>query len=474
MHTRRQAPDDHSTSASPIEGLTPAEARARLEQAFSGQRRRRLLGWPAILSAWLLAAGYYWLTPVSYVSKWTLILPVANSSSSVSLDTIGQTSTTPGQTFGSVSLSPKVIYKEIVDSEQVRRAAAASIGLEVSKYGRARVRLIDETSLMLFQIGGRSPDEAQKKAQALIAAFNQQLDVLRRDEVERRGAIVRESLKHYQASLDATRERILELQRSSGLLSINQFNEAVSSTELIRRKLADLRSELQKLTSQQAVLVDRIGVRPAAAAAGLKLAADPSFARLATAYAESNTQLHEHGRMFGPGHPARTTQLLKLDGAIAELEQLAGRIGVDVGEDLRRLVLLANSSHQADLLHALVANEAQIEGRRREIATLEGEVGRLDAEVQRMSGVAARLEYLKKDHLLAEAIYTSAAARLDINRTDLYSSYPMVQVLAEPDLPMERSQPQLLLAIVGGLAGTILILMAWGAAWFRASFGRRR
>ena len=65
-------------------------------------------------------------------------------------------------------------------------------------------------------------------------------------------------------------------------------------------------------------------------------------------------------------------------------------------------------------------------------------------------------------------------ARLDTNRSDLYSSYPLVQVLAEPDLPENRSQPRLSYALVAGIFGTLMVLMAWGAAWIGASFSRRR
>ena len=456
----------------PLAGLSPHEAQAHLQSAFGKRGRNRWLI-PSLLPVWLLAAAYYLLTPATYVSKWTLILPVSNGGSSVSLDTIGQASTIQSQTFGSVTLSPKVIYREIADSDQVRRAAAQAMGVDAGAFGRARVKLIDETALMMFQIQGRSPEEAQRKAQALHSAFDTQLDTLRRDEVERRGQTVRESLKIYQASLDTARERILEFQRSTGMLSINQFNEAVSSAELMRRKLSEGRSDLQRQQSQQSMLIDRIGISPVEAAAGIKLASDPSFARLATSFADAKSTSHEQNRIFGPNHPSLTTTQLKLEGTFAEIQQLAQRAGVDASLDLKRLVLFMNSSHQADLLHSIVSNEAILEGRRREIASLESEMNRLERDVARMSQDAARLEYLKKDHLVAEAVFTSAAARLDINRSDLYSSYPLVQTLAVPDLPNERSQPQLILALAAGFTGTLFIFFAWSAAWVRRTFGSR-
>ena len=470
MHFRRQIRKTHGHRDPLPAGLSPRAAQAKLERTF---RRRNRWVLPSVALIWCLAAAYYTLTPATYVSKWTLILPVSNGSATVSLESIGQTSTTPGQTFGSLTLSPKVIYREIADSEQVRAAAAKSLGLETSTLGRARLRLIDETSLMLFQMTGRSPLEAQAKAKAMLAAFEAQLDALRRDEVERRGQSVRESMKAYQVSLDTARERILDFQRATGMLSINQFNEAVSSAEMMRRKLSEARSDLQKLETQQAILIERVGVQPVAAAAGLKLAADSSFAKLAQSFAEANNVTHEQVRVLGPNHPALATAHLKLLGAMAEIRDIAQRSEVDPKVDLRRLVLFLNSSHQAELLHSIVSNEAALEGRRREVQSLEQEMTRLEADVGRRSVDAARLEYLKKDHLVAEAVFASAAARLDINRADVYASYPLVQTLAAPDLPYERTQPQLALAIAAGIVGTFFILVAWGASWARRTFNRK-
>ncbi len=453
-------------------GLNPREAQAKLQQAFP---RRRRYHWtlPSILLIWALAAAYYIFTPASYVSKWTLILPVSNGGSSVSLDSIGQTSTVQSQTFGSINMSPKVIYREIADSEQVRTSAAQIMGMTPGEFGRARLRLIDETALMLFQIPGRTPEEALRKAHALQMAFGMQLDALRRDEVERRGQTVRESLKLYQATLDAARDRILEFQRATGMLSLNQFNEAVSSAELLRRKLSDARAEHQRLSSQQGTLMGRIGLDPVEAAAAIKLASDPAFTKLAASFAEANGASHENDRIYGPNHPARALAQLKMNGAMAEIRAIAERSRVDTSIDLKRLVLSVNGSHQADLLHTIISNESALEGRRKEISSLEAEVLRLEQDIARMSQDAARLEYLKKDHLVAEAVFTSASARLDINRSDLYSSYPLVQTLAAPDLPTERNQPQVLLALAAGFIGSFFVLLAWSAAWIRRTFGKR-
>ena len=49
-----------------------------------------------------------------------------------------------------------------------------------------------------------------------MKAFSNQLQSLRRDELEKRAAFVRENLKVDQANLDAIRKKIMDFQRSSG------------------------------------------------------------------------------------------------------------------------------------------------------------------------------------------------------------------------------------------------------------------
>ena len=424
----------------------------------------------SVLAIWLLSGLALLVLPARYTSSWTFILPAANSGATVSLDTIGQTSTNPGQPFGSVSLSPKVIYKEILRSEQVQRAAAHTLGMSDKDLVRPRVKLIDETSLMLCTITGRTPEEAQLRARVFISSFNTQLDALRRDEIEKRAATVRDSLGAYQAKLDNARGRILVAQQETGVVSINQFNEASTSIELIRRRLADLNSDLGKLLAEQSQMMSRLGLEADSAAVSLKLIADPTFTKLATDYADVHAAFSQASARLGPMNPVLIDMRQKRSSTLAQLSKFARAAGADEAFKLDRLALVVNNSHQAELLKAMVGHEAQIEGRRREISSLEQELQQRRNEMKVMSGSSARLEDLKKDHLVAEAVFTSAVARLDTNRTDIYASYPMVQVLAEPDLPDNDHHPLLLYAALAALFGTVMITFAWGLLWLRPTW----
>ena len=71
------------------------------------------LGWIAIA---MLAAAFFFLTPKTYSSGFTLILPGAGTSSSVNLSSFGQATSNTSSPFGSQSLSPTENYKRLLQS----------------------------------------------------------------------------------------------------------------------------------------------------------------------------------------------------------------------------------------------------------------------------------------------------------------------------------------------------------------------
>jgi uncharacterized protein involved in exopolysaccharide biosynthesis len=430
----------------------------------------------SVLMAWALAFAYLVFTPVKYMSRWTLILPGSAQSQTMQLDTIGQATSTANSPFGSVSLSPKVVYREIADSDLVRIAASEATGMTYQEFGRPRIKLIDETGLMQFELGGPTPQIAQKKALASITALNRQLEILRKDELEKRAAATTLNLQSYKDAVDAARQKITDIQLSSGLVSVNQFNESVGNLALTRRRLTELAGELDRVKQEQASLVERIGISPANANLALRMAADPTLLKTVGDYADSNALYVADAKRFGPDNPVLIASEKKRAAALEQLRALIAKFAPDQQSEGHALALMGNLSHQAERLAQMLRNEAIIEGKSREIETLKSEKAGLEDEITRLSSAAAQLEDLKKNQILAEAVYASAVARVDTSKSDIYGAYPIVQVLAPPNLPEGHEQPRRLYAFAGGIAGTLFSIIAWGLAWlhYQQSTKRRK
>lgn len=464
---RPESPDD-------ARGMQRRIASAMVQTSAPHEVRRTLIGvamsWAVI---WGVVVGSVAFVPSSYTSRSTLILPGAGSTISLSLETIGQSSSAPQPQSGP-HLSPKVIYKEIAQSDRVRSNAALSMGLSVTAFGRPRIKLIDETALILLEMQGGTPEIAQSKATALHVALTAQLDILRRDELDKRAAAVRDNLKGYQEQVDLSRARILEAQRASGLASVNQFNELSSSVVLARRRHVDLQAEMQRTAHEQALLIAKLGIEPQSARLALEMSGNAAFARLATELADANAVWRAEQHRLGPANPVLVNMQKRRTGVLQQLVALTGPAARVSPPEVERLAILIHGSQQADLLRTIVINEALLEGRRHELTALEASIERLQREVRDMGEVAARLEELRKDQLVAEAVLTSALARLDTTKSDLYGSYPLLQVLAAPDLPEKPSHPVVLLAIAGGFAGSFFAAVFWTLLWWKRNLVHAR
>ncbi len=436
--------------------------------------RRYILGWiVSLLGIGSLTSAYMIFWPASYTSEWTLILPGAGAGSNVNVSSIGQSSSIISSPFGQSSLSPKAIYKEIATSSAVREVAAHRLEIPLPAFGAPKVKLIQQTALILFSINGPTAEVASEKAAALHIALEEQLQRLRLDEIDKRALAVEANLISYASTLDQSRKMVMDLQQRTGLVSIAQFGELTMTMEQLRNKLAELRADEARLFSQQQAMASGLGISVERAARSIELAADPSFIKLAREYADASSQFADRSSRFGPNHPQYVRERARIEQTSANLAQMARRVNIAESEAFQ-LLLLVDAPTRSDLLQSLVRGAAELEGKRQQIIELDVELARAKTEVETRSSQAAQLDNLQKKQMVAEAGYSSAVARIDTNRADIYASYPLVQVLSPPTLPTRPSNPRLLFAIIGFLLGSTLATGAWFMAWLYQLFVLKR
>ena len=79
------------------------------------------------------------------------------------------------------------------------------------------------------------------------------------------------------------------------------------------------------------------------------------------------------------------------------------------------------------------------------------------------------MQDLQRDFSVAEAVFATAIARTQSTKSDVYASYPLVQVLENPSLPDRPSSPNRKLAIAAGGAATLMMLMGLLMGWMRSA-----
>ena len=198
-----------------------------------------MLGWVGILA---LAAAFFFLTPKTYSSGFTLILPGAGSSASVNLDSLGQATSNTASPFGSHSVSPTENYKKLLQSYRLRGKVASALGLPLSEVPAPSIKLANQTKLMYVSVKADSPQAAKDLADAWLMSFEVELNALRDEEQDLREMAYRETLAGFEDSVRETQAKIISFQTEHGLISVEQFRDLVGQTETLRIELEDRKS----------------------------------------------------------------------------------------------------------------------------------------------------------------------------------------------------------------------------------------
>ncbi|RLT96776.1 GumC family protein [Ketobacter sp.] len=458
--------------------MKPVEPHKQLKIPTDADRRRaRRRGflrnpyvlWAAlcygIVTAVLLA--YLRQTPV-YSSSMALVLPGSGSSNSVRLNEVGHVSSSTQSPYSSATFNPRVNYREILKSREVLNAAATEVALPVEVFGLPRIKLTEQTSILSVELRAPSGTLAQAKALALYAAFQDHLDALRKDEAQRRDESIMKVLDQYIERVNVTRRALVEFQQRSLLVSEEQLQQHTRHLSELRSQIHSAQAEEQHLRNMVAQLSYDLGVSPDLAGRAFKLQTDAQFVGHLKELDESAKQISEFSSVWGRNHPkvkASETRLVKAEKAA--YDRSATILGMGHAQMLHTVNLNA-SPQRANLFKDLIGSYAQVQGIHARVDDLRLTEQRLQDELRILAREATELKRLQREHDLAEAVYTSAAAELEAGKADIFASYPVVQLMTAPNDPMQKTSPSLKVAAAGGVLGYLFISAVLIIIWQRA------
>lgn len=431
--------------------------------------RRYVLGAAAsVLACFAVAAAYMLLVPKSYTSEWSVILPGAGSDTRLSLDRIGQAQSSASSPFSDKALSPKVNYKEIAESRPVLEAAAKSLDLSLKDFDKPKIKLVDQASIIQFEVTAPAPLDAQKRSWALFEAFRQRLDALRLDEVHSKNISLRASINDVEIGLKNARQKLLDLQTETGLASIDQYNQLVSSIETLRREQAATRATVAEKRSSFETVRRELNLGHAEAASILRLSADPELRELSTAYAKASAAYAEVETRFRAEHPRVLETKSKLQSIRASLTLKLS--GDELAQSAALKGLPLDNERVLALLTSLVEKAAEAAGQEARLEEVDRIMTDMEERRAKLGAIAARLDDLQRDHMIANAVFSSALARLDASKSDQYASYPLAQMMSEPTLPERPSSPRLMFAAIAAFGGSALSCLGWLFAYLHQWF----
>ena len=416
---------------------------------------------------WTVVGVLLAVTPEKYISHWTLILPGAGSGAQVSLDSLGQASASSNSPYSSSAIDPRENYKAIVLSDVVIAAAAASLDKTSAAFGKPKLKLPTQTGLMVFSSQALTAEDAQAKAWALYQALQSTLDELRDNEIHMREEGVRKGLDGFATKVGQSQRNIIAYQSERGLVSLDQFKELAISSERLRQKRIGSVSKLQGIEARERKLIEYLGLTASQAGDVLKLKNDQLYQELLV----NDTTLHAEAirlsGILGDRHP-RLVALRQEQEQVRVAMNERCRVLIDnCGTRLMRMLSADDVDGRAQLMQQLISLASDAEGLREELRSLDHELVIWDKRLEESKQDAAKLAELNREHQLASAVFTSAMARMDVGKADIYSAYPLLQILAKPSLPSSPDRVGFLLTLVGGAAASLSVLIGLGLLWVR-------
>ena len=388
------------------------------------------------------------------------------------MESIGQAATAVNSPYTSPSLDPRVNYQAIAQSRPVLAAAAEIVNLNESAFEKPRIKLVDQTSLIHLSIVGSSANQAYQKARALNTALKNQLEHLRFDETRRRSEAVRSLLQSFQDKLDQVQSQMLDYQIKSDLTSLEQLQEMTITTEQLRKEKVIVQAQYNQVRGKVQRLETNLTLTSKLASDVLLLQADPVFQKHLLNYVNAQSEFEKNSHKWASRHP----NVLKFQWQADQAHEALLRRGKNVlGYELENhrkllsILISSDANKRGFLLQALVSADADMQGASDQLQSIQKSLDNLDARLKQGSVAAAELVDLQRKHQVATAVFTSMQAKLDLGQSDPFASYPLIQVLSEPQLPQGPDTLKSTLALLGASVGSVFVIIGLLLLWIRQS-----
>jgi uncharacterized protein involved in exopolysaccharide biosynthesis len=432
--------------------------------------RYAAIGLAANVTLWGMTFTYLKTAKPVYTSNWAVILPGAGSGVSVNLPEIGQASSSSSSPFGGSSMDPRANYQFLVTNESVLEEAADKLKIPAKQLGKPKVKLVDNTSIMEFEVTGPTAKDAQLRSLAIYEALQTKLSELRLEEVAKREMGSQGTLKSAQEKLKAAQKSLSEYKASSGLSSGDQVKDLSTNIEQLRKQKAEGFAQVEQTSSRLEQLSSDLDMTVPEAANAFLLQADQLFQQNLKDYNEASAMLVVLKAKWGDNHPLVVKEFSRQQSAkTAMIDRASSLLGRKVDQsNLQRLTIKNETgSSRESLFRDLIAVQSEQKGASAQNQALGNQIDELEVRLRMLVQKQSKLESLQREVQIAEAVFASTLAKLDLGKSDIFISYPITQLIAEPTLPDEKTSPKPSIVFVGAGVASIFITTGLAMLWWR-------
>ena len=408
-----------------------------------------------------------------YTSAWTLDLPAARSDTVLEVPGVGRAAQSNDSPYSNFMVAdPRTNYKDLLEGQEVMASAANITKESPEDFGKPRVDVVPNTTLMKIAVTGFSPTEARQKAIAFQNAFDSKLGLLRKQEVSQKSQNLKGSLDSAAERLKIAQQRLSNYKVQSGLDSGEQLRDLSVNIESLRRQKSEVLGQAQDSANQLQQLSGSLGLSPQQAADAFVLQSDAIFQQYLLGYSKTSAELGTLESSLSPTHPKVIETLEENQSArVRLLDRGKKLLGREVNDATLKQINVSNGisseTQRSSLFQTMITTKGRAEG-------LKGQAGALDQQIQQLEGLMTSLSNkksvlvnLERDVQIAEAIFTSTLGKLDLANSNISNAYPPVTMRSRPNLPKSPSSPKVVPVLLGTFLASVLLSLGLAALWLR-------
>ncbi|HEY9778724.1 MAG TPA: hypothetical protein V6D09_01055, partial [Leptolyngbyaceae cyanobacterium] len=287
------------------------------------------------------------------------------------------------------------------------------------------------------------------------------LDKLRSQELIRRDASSKTALNSSQKKVEIAQNRLSNYKALSGLDSGEQLRDLSINIEQLRRQQAEILAQQQQASTRLKQLSANLNLSAQQAADAFVLQTDQIFQQNLKDYSESSAALDVLSSKFLPNYPQVVAQRAARDAAQAALlKRSQSLLGRQVDQAILQQLNLSNSnsgSPRERLFQELITVQADQKGLQVQAQTLARQIAKLEDRHKKLAQQESTLDALSRDRQVAETVFSSTLTKTDLDKSNVFGSYPLLQIVTEPTLAEIPTWPNKGFVLIGTALCSFLV-----------------
>jgi uncharacterized protein involved in exopolysaccharide biosynthesis len=317
--------------------------------------------------------------------------------------------------------------------------------------------VIDGSTAIQVEFLGKTAEEARDKTNAFYQALELRLAELRRQSATDREQTVQQAIGNSQQKLNLAQQQVASYRAQTGLSSEVQVQELATNIENLRRQRSEILADQTKSATRLQSLRGNLSLSAKQATDALKLQADPLIQETVKKYSEVTAELTNTESIYQSDHPAVLQEREKQRQLQALMRQRAGELVGDENVGQVSISTPSGSPAREILIQDLVLSQVDTRGLGAKIVTLDQEIQSLEAKLAQLAQAQSSLDGLKRNMQIAETVFSSKLAQLDVDNANDYDAYPKMQLIAAANLPDTPVSPKRSLILLGVGASALLL-----------------